>query len=191
MQCLSLKQPAVRYWPHACSAYVPSPLELLLCPSSTPRARAHCLTHCLTHRAAAQAGLVVRGEKTIENRSRRLFAPERYELPFWVLVAASAKWMRGAHSGFTVRHSKRGRVEGLTRTAENHASRNNPESPKTGPKQPRFAQKLDRNNPESHKTGPKQPRFAQNWPKTTQIRPKLSGNNPESPKNVLKQPRFA
>ena len=38
----------------------------------------------------AQAGLIVRGEKTIENRSRKLFAPERWELPFWCLVAASA-----------------------------------------------------------------------------------------------------
>ena len=44
----------------------------------------------------------MRGEKTIENRSRKLFAPERWELPFWCLVAASAQWMRGAHSGFTV-----------------------------------------------------------------------------------------
>jgi hypothetical protein len=74
----------------------------------------------------------VRGEKTIENRSRKLFAPERWELPFWCLVAASAQWMRGAHSGFTVQHSKRGKAEGLTRAAEGHARLDPPEGYPTG-----------------------------------------------------------
>ena len=71
---------------------------------------------CLSVKQPA-AGLICRSEKTIENRSRKLFAAERYQLPFWCLVHASATWMRGEHSGFTVVRGKKGAVEGLTRTA--------------------------------------------------------------------------
>ena len=86
---------------------------------------------CLSVKQPA-AGLICRSEKTIENRSRKLFAAERYQLPFWCLVHASATWMRGEHSGFTVVRGKKGTVEGLTRTAEGHARLEPPDLYPTG-----------------------------------------------------------
>ena len=39
------------------------------------------------------AQMLVRGEKTVENRSRPLLRPDKWQFPLWILIHASAKRM--------------------------------------------------------------------------------------------------